>query len=91
MEYSSGVALSPGVLFENSIVCLVVFVCLFWLPVWGTPRLPVSWVACFFDASCFGVFLLGQACSDSNSLLSLDGLFLFGEFDSGSGERWRRA
>ena len=33
----------------------------------------------------FGVFLLGQACSDSNSARALVWGFLFGEFDSGSG------
>ena len=62
-------------LFENSIVCLVVFVC-FWLPVWGTPRLPVSWVAVFL-MPVFGVFLLGQACSDSDSPAGFVGWVVF--------------
>jgi hypothetical protein len=73
-----------GVLFENSIVCLVVFVCLFLAACGG--GLPVF----LFSAGGF-VFLpvltgcFGQACSDSNSPAFWVGLFLFGEFDSGSG------
>jgi hypothetical protein len=62
MYYSGGVACSPGkfpvnqgVLFENSIVCLVVFVCLFGHAL--ASRVGV-WLL-FFDASLFGVFLLG--------------------------------
>src|SRR5258705_13349636 len=39
----------------------------------------------FFLMPVFGVFLLGQACSDSNSARALVWGFLFGEFDSGSG------
>jgi hypothetical protein len=46
-----------GVLFENSIVCLVVFVCCFLT----MPRVfPFVGCGCFFDASLFGVFCLGQ-------------------------------
>ena len=33
----------------------------------------------------FGVFLLGQIFSDCDAPVFWDGLFLFGEFDSGSG------
>ena len=73
-------------LFENSIVCLVVFVCCF-LPhlVGGLP------VFLFMGCGLFFVlpdFLSGawSDFSDSNSPGSLwVGLFLFGEFDSGSG------
>ena len=70
-------------MFENSIVCLVVFVCCFLAILWGTPRLPVVGVVCFCDAS-FGVFCFGQI------FLNVDcsgfvPWFLFGEFDPGSG------
>src|SRR5215471_10988116 len=74
MEYSGRVACSAGVLFENSIVCLVVFVCCCFLPCSGFP----CWGVVFFDASfwCLAVVRF-----------SLIGLFwvLFGEFDPGSG------
>ena len=67
-------------------MCLVVFVCCFWPSSWGTPRLPVVGVVVFvFDASFWCLFVRSDF-SDSNSLGSLwVGLFLFGEFDSGSG------
>jgi hypothetical protein len=75
-----------GVLFENSIVCLVVFVCCF-LPhsVGGLPVFPVYgvWFLFFHLPDIFsGAW---SDFSDSNSPGFLVGLFLFGEFDSGSG------
>ncbi len=79
MEYSGRVACSAGVLFENSIVCLVVFVCCCFLPCLFFPFRGVM----FFDASfwclvCDRIFLI-------RIHLALVGGFLFGEFDSGSG------
>jgi hypothetical protein len=69
-------------LFENSIVCLVVFVCCFCHASWGTPRLPVVGCGCCFCQ--IVVWLLGQIFL-IRIRLALVGLFLFGEFDSGSG------
>ena len=73
MEYSGRVACSSGVLFENSIVCLVVFVCCCFCRI-SFSRLGV-W---FFWMPVFGVFVRSD-CSE------LPFWFLFGEFDSGSG------
>ena len=66
-------------LFENSIVCLVVFVCCLFLSHFGAPVLgcDVFVVPDFF-------WLLGQIFL-IRIHLALVGLFLFGEFDSGSG------
>ena len=70
-------------LFENSIVCLVVFVCCF-LPclVGGLPVFLFIRCGLFLFAS-FD-WLLGQIFL-IRIHLALVGLFLFGEFDSGSG------
>src|SRR5215213_6597390 len=70
VEYSGRVACSAGVLFENSIVCLVVFVCCCFLAILFFPFR--GWL--FFDASfCWFVVRLFWTW------------FLFGEFDPGSG------
>jgi hypothetical protein len=66
-------------LFENSIVCLVVFVCCF-LPHSDTPVLGCG----FFDAS-FWCLLLDQFSLIGIRRALLGVGFLFGEFDSGSG------
>ena len=72
-----------GVLFENSIVCLVVFVCCFFdaILVGGLPVFRFQGVVVFLPV----LTGLRSDCSDSNSLDLLVGLFLFGEFDPGSG------
>ena len=64
-------------LFENSIVCLVVFVCCLFLLCFGSPG-----SGCDFFCQGFS-WLLGQIFL-IRIHLSFDGLFLFGEFDSGS-------
>ena len=46
VEYSGRVACKPGVLFENSIVCLVVFVCCLFFG--RAPVFPFVWVWLFF-------------------------------------------
>ena len=51
VEYSCRVACRTGVLFENSIVCLVVFVCCLFLP-----HLAVPVVGCGFFVT-FGDFV----------------------------------
>ena len=77
----AGLPEEPGVLFENSIVCLVVFVCCFWfLCGLSFSRLGVD---CFL-MPVFGVWLFDQIFL-IRIHLALAGLFLFGEFDSGSG------
>jgi hypothetical protein len=68
-----------GVLFENSIVCLVVFVCCFWFTSFS--RLGVG---CFL-MPVFGVLFDDRISLIVNSALPLGEGFLFGEFDSGSG------
>src|SRR5581483_4398005 len=78
MEYSSRVA-RKRVLFENSIVCLVVLFLLLFFGRVLAPRVG-TW---FFDAS-FWCLFAGLDCSDSNSAGFVPG-FLFGEFDPGSG------
>jgi hypothetical protein len=59
-----GCASSTGVLFENSIVCLVVFVCCFW----PCPVFPFVGVVVFLKMLVFGVFAWSN--------VSLIGLFL---------------
>ena len=76
----AGLPVEPGVLFENSIVCLVVFVCCFC--VCAALFFPFRGVICFLCQFC--VWLLGQIVL-IRIHLALAGLFLFGEFDSGSG------
>ncbi len=70
-----------GVLFENSIVCLVVlFLLLFFCHALALPVCGV-WL---FLMPVFGVFLFGQVFSDCEFASCVEG-FLFGEFDPGSG------
>ena len=75
-----------GVLFENSIVCLVVLLfVVFLLPVVG--GLPVFlFIRCglFYHCQIF-CLVLGQIFLIRIHLAFWVGLFLFGEFDSGSG------
>ena len=72
-------------LFENSIVCLVVFVCCLFF---AALRRPV--LGCGFLCQ-FVFWLLGQACSDSNSPVCVMGCFCLESLILAQDERWRRA
>ncbi len=91
MEYSSRVA-RKRVLFENSIVCLVVlFCCCFWLhsdfPCWGVV------LFCFFDAS-FWCLFAGDQVFLIRILSAPFGVWVGFCLESlilAQDERWRRA
>ena len=73
-----------GVLFENSIVCLVVFVCCFcFLPHLGAPVLGCG-CFCQFDAGADRIFLI-RILSGLSRGFCLESLILAQD------ERWRRA
>jgi hypothetical protein len=83
-----------GVLFENSIVCLVVFVCCFFEAILcgGTPRLPVLLgVVSVFLMPVFGVFLLGQIFLIRIPPVLVMGCFCLESLILAQDERWRRA
>ena len=77
-------------LFENSIVCLVVFVCCFLPCPGGTPRLLCVGVV-FVDASLFGVFLSGQIFLIRILPGFFPGGFCLESLILAQDERWRRA
>ena len=74
-------------LFENSIVCLVVFVCCFAMFLFSR----LGNVVLFFDASLFGVFLLGRIFLIRMLPGLWSGGFCLESLILAQDERWRRA